>query len=184
MVTSTAERRPRATYQDVLDAPENRVAEIVDGTLYTHPRPAMRHARAGSSLGVKLGGPFDYDAGGPGGCGSSTSPNSTSARASCCRTWRGWHRERMPDYPDAAYVTLAPDWVCEVLSALDAQARPAGEATGLRPRRRRASVAGRTDGPHPQGVQAARRAVAAVREREEQQPGQHPPVRCDHLQSR
>jgi len=22
----------------------------------------------------------------------------------------------MPDYPDAAYVTLAPDWVCEVLS--------------------------------------------------------------------
>ena len=22
----------------------------------------------------------------------------------------------MPDYPDAAYVTLAPDWACEVLS--------------------------------------------------------------------
>ena len=29
----------------------------------------------------------------------------------------GWRRERMPDYPDSAYVTLAPDWVCEVLSA-------------------------------------------------------------------
>ena len=29
----------------------------------------------------------------------------------------GWRRERMPDYPDAAYCTLAPDWVCEVLSA-------------------------------------------------------------------
>ena len=28
----------------------------------------------------------------------------------------GWRRERMPDYPDAAYCTLAPDWVCEVLS--------------------------------------------------------------------
>ena len=28
----------------------------------------------------------------------------------------GWRRERMPDYPDAAYFTLAPDWVCEVLS--------------------------------------------------------------------
>ena len=23
----------------------------------------------------------------------------------------------MPDYPDTAYFTLAPDWVCEVLSA-------------------------------------------------------------------
>ena len=29
----------------------------------------------------------------------------------------GWRRERMPEYPDTAYVTLAPGWVCEVLSA-------------------------------------------------------------------
>ena len=29
----------------------------------------------------------------------------------------GWRRERMPELPDAAYFTLAPDWVCEVLSA-------------------------------------------------------------------
>ena len=29
----------------------------------------------------------------------------------------GWRRDRMPDYPDTAYVTLAPDWVCEVLSS-------------------------------------------------------------------
>ena len=28
----------------------------------------------------------------------------------------GWRRERMPDYPETAYVALAPDWVCEVLS--------------------------------------------------------------------
>ena len=28
----------------------------------------------------------------------------------------GWRRERMPDYPETAYVTLPPDWVCEVLS--------------------------------------------------------------------
>ena len=57
----------RATYQDVLDAPAHRVAEFIDGTLYTHPRPAAPHARASSSLGLKIGGPFDYDAGGPGG---------------------------------------------------------------------------------------------------------------------
>ena len=29
----------------------------------------------------------------------------------------GWRRERMAEYPETAYVTLAPDWVCEVLSA-------------------------------------------------------------------
>ena len=28
----------------------------------------------------------------------------------------GWRRLRMPVYPPGAYVTLAPDWVCEVLS--------------------------------------------------------------------
>jgi len=29
----------------------------------------------------------------------------------------GWRLERMPALPDSAFVTLAPDWVCEVLSA-------------------------------------------------------------------
>jgi Uma2 family endonuclease len=28
----------------------------------------------------------------------------------------GWRRARMAELPDAAYATLAPDWVCEVLS--------------------------------------------------------------------
>jgi Uma2 family endonuclease len=28
----------------------------------------------------------------------------------------GWRRERMPELPDAPHITLAPDWVCEVLS--------------------------------------------------------------------
>jgi len=28
----------------------------------------------------------------------------------------GWRRERMPALPDTAYFTLAPDWLCEVLS--------------------------------------------------------------------
>jgi Uma2 family endonuclease len=27
----------------------------------------------------------------------------------------GWRRERMPEYPDAPWFDLAPDWVCEVL---------------------------------------------------------------------
>jgi len=48
-----AERR-RATYQGVLDAPPHRIAEVVDGVLHTNPRPAMRHAHAGSSLGTKI----------------------------------------------------------------------------------------------------------------------------------
>ena len=57
----------RATYQDVLDAPEHRVAEIVDGTLHTHPRPAMPHALASSALQSDLSNTFQFGRGGPGG---------------------------------------------------------------------------------------------------------------------
>jgi Uma2 family endonuclease len=28
----------------------------------------------------------------------------------------GWRRERLPTIPEEAYFSLAPDWVCEVLS--------------------------------------------------------------------
>ena len=57
----------RATYQDVLDAPAHLVAEIINGTLHTPPRPAMPHARATWVLGGKIGDPFDCGPRGPGG---------------------------------------------------------------------------------------------------------------------
>ena len=106
-----------ATYQDVLDAPAHRVAEIVDGTLHTNPRPAAPHARASSSLGVKIGGPFDYDRGGPGGWWILDEPELHLGDDVLVPDLAGWRRERMPTYPDTAYFTLAPDWACEVLSA-------------------------------------------------------------------
>ena len=28
----------------------------------------------------------------------------------------GWRRDRVPQYPIAPYFTIAPDWVCEILS--------------------------------------------------------------------
>ena len=89
----------RATYQDVLDAPEHQVAEIVDGTLHTHPRPAVRHARASSSLGGRIGGPFDYDADGPGGGGFSTNRSCISARTSSFRTSRAGGGSGCPSCP-------------------------------------------------------------------------------------
>ena len=109
-------RRP-ATYQDVLDAPAHQVAEIVEGTLHTHPRPEMLHALASSALGMEIGGPFDKGRGGPGGWWIIDEPEVHLGDDILVPDLAGWRRERMPEYPDAAYVTLAPDWVCEVLSA-------------------------------------------------------------------
>ena len=106
----------RASYQEVLDAPAHMVAEIINGTLHTHPRPASRHARAASALGGKIGNPFDYDAGGPGGWWIIDEPELHLAEEILVPDLAGWRRERMPEFPDTAYFTLAPDWVCEVLS--------------------------------------------------------------------
>ena len=110
-------RTRRATYQDVLDAPAHRVAEIVDGTLYTQPRPAPRHAVASSRLGIDLGGPFDRGRGGPGGWWILDEPELHLGEDILVPDLAGWRRERMAELPDTAYFTLAPDWVCEVLSA-------------------------------------------------------------------
>ena len=107
----------RATYQDVLDAPAHRVAEIVNGTLHTHPRPAVPHARASSVLGGRIGGPFDHDADGPGGWWILDEPELHLGEEILVPDLAGWRRERLAELSDTAYLTLAPDWVCEVLSA-------------------------------------------------------------------
>ena len=105
-----------ATYQDVLDAPPNMVAEIVHGALHLHPRPAFRHARAHSALLGRVGSPFDYDEGGPGGWWIITEPELHFGPDVLVPDIGGWRRERMPIYPDAPWSDLPPDWVCEVLS--------------------------------------------------------------------
>ena len=108
--------RGRATYQDVLDAPAHQVAEIVDGTLHTHPRPAPAHTIASSVLGGELSAPFHRGRGGPGGWWILDEPELHLGEDILVPDLAGWRRERMPERPDTAYFTLAPDWACEVLS--------------------------------------------------------------------
>ena len=50
-VTPVAEPKRKATYDDVLAAPEHQVAEILDGELFLSPRPAFPHACASSDSG-------------------------------------------------------------------------------------------------------------------------------------
>ncbi|GAC1540601.1 MAG: hypothetical protein NVS3B10_05270 [Polyangiales bacterium] len=108
-------------------APPEVVAEIVDGELHVHPRPARPHARVGSRLGQALA-PFDLgDAGGggPGSPGGWVILDEPELRFGprpdiVVSDLAGWQRARMPDVlggEDApAFFDLAPDWVCEILS--------------------------------------------------------------------
>ncbi|MBA2541473.1 MAG: Uma2 family endonuclease [Deltaproteobacteria bacterium] len=108
--------RKRATYQDVLDAPEHQVAEIVDGELFLAPRPAGPHTSVASGLGGELYPPFHRGRGGPGGWIILDEPELHLGDDILVPDLAGWRRERMPAIADIAFFTLAPDWLCEVLS--------------------------------------------------------------------
>lgn len=108
--------RKRATYDDLIAVPDHLVAELINGALRTQPRPRLRHARAASRLGQALGSPFDRGRGGPGGWILLDAPEVHLGKDVLVPDIAGWRRERMPELPDEAYTTLAPDWICEVLS--------------------------------------------------------------------
>ena len=114
MTGPTAARR--ATYDDLCQVPDHRVAEILDGELVVTPRPALRHAHASSGLGGYLWGPFQGGRGGPGGWWILDEPELHLADDIVVPDLAGWRRARLPAIPDTAYMALAPDWVCEVIS--------------------------------------------------------------------
>jgi Uma2 family endonuclease len=113
--------RKRATYADVLAAPAGVVAELIHGVLHANPRPGSPHAVAASALGEELGPPFKRGRGGPGGWILLDEPEVHLGEHVLVPDLAGWRRERMPVVADVPYFTLAPDWVCEVLSASTAK---------------------------------------------------------------
>jgi Uma2 family endonuclease len=92
------------------------VAEIVDGELFASPRPRPRHAVAASALGGDLNPPFQQGRGGPGGWWILDEPELHFGEDVLVPDLAGWTRERLTSLPPEAFFTLAPDWVCEVIS--------------------------------------------------------------------
>jgi len=108
--------RRRATYQDVLDAPPHKVAEIINGQLYLSPRPAAPHASVALTLAGELGPRFGRGRGGPGGWIFLSEPELHFGDDIVVPDLAAWRRERLPHVDDVPFFTLAPDWICEVLS--------------------------------------------------------------------
>jgi Uma2 family endonuclease len=110
--------RRNATYDDVRDASDLVVAELIEGNFYTSPRPAIPHARTASALGQDLRS-FDQPPGDPdqpGGWWILDEPELHFGADVLVPDLAGWRRERLPALPDEPAFTLPPDWACEVLS--------------------------------------------------------------------
>lgn len=112
-----------ARYDEILDVPETKVAEILDGEIFISPRPASPQAMAKSGVGADVGWAFQGSADhsrGPGGWWLLNEPELHFHDDVLVPDNVGWRRERLPSLPDVPAMTLAPDWVCEVLSPITA----------------------------------------------------------------
>lgn len=117
MATSADDARRQALYDAYCAVPEHQRAEIIDGTLYVSPKLAPRHANAKTALGSELNSTFQRGRGGPGGWWILFEPElHLVALEPMAPDLAGWRKERMPALPETAFFTLAPDWICEVLS--------------------------------------------------------------------
>jgi len=115
-MSEPAAKRPAATRADLERLPANVLGEIIDGVLYTFPRPRPPHARAIGKIVADLDAPYDRARSGPGGWWILPEPGVELADSpEVVPDVAGWRRERMPDLPTGA-ITLAPDWACEILS--------------------------------------------------------------------
>ena len=115
MTTARQLGRP-ATLADLEALPPTMRGEIIDGTLYTSPRPRARHAAVEGGLVENLRGPFMGGRGGPGGWWILSEPGIELPRAAeFSPDVAGWRIERMAELPTGP-ITVVPDWICEILS--------------------------------------------------------------------
>jgi Uma2 family endonuclease len=102
-------RKFGATYDDLIAAPRNRVAEIVNGRLYGTHRAPLRLSLVAAALGAILDG--------------SARDQWWILRKAEVRLrddvlvpdLSGWRRDRLPEIPDVPWMNVVPDWTCEVM---------------------------------------------------------------------
>lgn len=118
MVSASAKQR-MATIADLLAIPEeHRRHEIIDGVLVEKDAASGRHGGAQGRLFRRLG-PYDRRPGGrwPGGWWFATEVEIQFSDSQIFRPdVAGWRRERLDVLPAEVPITIAPDWVCEILS--------------------------------------------------------------------
>ncbi len=98
--------------------PDTQVAEIIEGELVVSPRPATPHAFAAAELAADLLPVFHGTEArsGPGGWWILPEPELHFADDVIVPDLAGWRCGRMPTVPPAPAITIAPDWICEIIS--------------------------------------------------------------------
>lgn len=108
-----------ATMADLEALPANIKGEIIDGVLYTQPRPRARHQNVIMAFSLEVGDAYHGSrVRGPGGWWILPEPGIELPDApEVSPDIAGWRRERMPELPDDDEpIRIVPDWVCEIFT--------------------------------------------------------------------
>jgi Uma2 family endonuclease len=107
----------RATYEDPYRIPEESTGEIIDGELIVTPRPSRKHGFCVTALETAVTAPYQFGQGaGPGGWIYIIEPEIGLGEDIVVPDLAGWKRERFPFQEKVNWISVAPDWVCEILS--------------------------------------------------------------------
>jgi Uma2 family endonuclease len=109
--------KKRSTYEDLYKIPENMTGEIVNGELIVTPRPSRKHVFTATALGTKVAAPYQFgEGGGPGGWIVLIDPEIALGEDILVPDLAGWREERFPELEEYNWISVAPDWICEILS--------------------------------------------------------------------
>ncbi|HSQ06102.1 MAG TPA: Uma2 family endonuclease [Chromatiaceae bacterium] len=101
------------TVDDLIQAEEERV-ELIDGEIVRRPVARFEHGLAQSALSDEV--QVFKRRSGPGGWWIVSEISVLYSEHQCpSHDLAGWRKERVPERP-SGIMTLAPDWVCEILS--------------------------------------------------------------------
>lgn len=109
--------RKKASYDDLFSIPENMLGEIVDGELVVTPRPSARHMNVEFALSGELAPAYRFGrGGGPGGWIILPETEIMLGEHLLVPDLAGWRKGRFPGAPKENWISVSPDWVCEILS--------------------------------------------------------------------
>jgi len=112
----TDQIKKKTVYDDLYNLPENMIGEIIDGELVASPRPSIEHIHAGATLGNELGHPYSLGRGGPGGWVIYPEPEIAFGSDILVPDLAGWRKERFLRPKGQNWITVIPDWICEIVS--------------------------------------------------------------------
>ena len=106
----------KATHEDLRNVPENKAGEIIDGELIVTSEPLWKSHLAATLLNDMLA-PYHLEQGhGPGGWVIRLRPIIELGDSVLVPDLAGWKKERFPLEAASDWISVVPDWVCEILS--------------------------------------------------------------------